>query len=163
MPLSIAVEQRWLADFAQQSGDTTIEGLKNSLLEQQIKIMKPELVKLQIIKELMEYEEIVEALVKRFQLNEPAELAAALSNNWSEIPAHLYQDEKKGAEAIVDRQLAFWRMRKDRDGNTKEDLVETMLQDVFGKEATTIQAPDPKYVDNPVSYTHLTLPTILLV
>ena len=148
LPLSLLEERRWLAEIALDTGNKTIEEMKNYLLERQMEIMKPELVKDQIIYELMQYEDIVEGLINKFQLKDRTQLAAVLSDNWSDFPPEIYKDEQKGAEAIVDRKLAFWRMSKDRDGNDKDQLVEGMLLDIFGKDATAIEAPDSKYADN---------------
>ena len=140
-------QQRWLAEIAQTTGNTTITDLKNYLLEKQIEWMKPDLIKRQIIGELMQYDEIVAALMQRFKMQDPQQLADALAANWGEIPEQLYADEAQGAEAIVDRKLAFWRMQKDRDGNNKDELVEEMLRDVFGANVETISAPNSPDVD----------------
>ena len=151
IPLSLAVEQRWLAAIADKTGNKTIESLKDHLLEKQMAWMKPDLVKRQIIGELMQYEEIVTALMKRFKMQNPEQLAGALSDNWDEIPPRLYEDEAKGAAAIVDRKLAFWRMQKDQSGKNKDQIVEEMLVSVFGADIETIEAPSSPHIDKLLS------------
>jgi ABC-type transport system involved in cytochrome c biogenesis permease subunit len=125
IPLSIANERIWLRDLARECNAKSAEDLAQELLDAEAVAMRSELVRDRIISDLMQYEEIVELLTKRFELKTSAELAAFLARNWDQFPPEIYKDEQQNAELFVEAQLQEWK-------TSKFSLVVDMISSVNG-------------------------------
>ena len=151
VPFSLYLEQKLLNDLAKESGFNSNAGLAKFLLDQETKKLEASLIKQKIIRDLMQYEEVVEGLSSKFNLSDPQQLADVLERNWHMIPPELYEDEIKDAETFVDARLKRWRIEPDEFGMTKDQSLAVMIKDIRGEDGTKLVDVDPKIVENLIS------------
>ena len=151
VPLSLYLEQKMLSDLAMETGSKTNSELAAALLDREIKKLGEELTRKKIIRELMRYEEIVEGLSAKFELDEPEQLVQVLEKNWHLIPPRLYADELKDAKTFVDARLKEWRNEPDRFGMTRDQSLLVMVKDIRGVDGEKLVDVDPVIVDNLIS------------
>ena len=148
VPFSLYLEQKMLNDLADASGTKSNAELATFLLDQETEKLKATLIKQKIIRDLMQYEEVVEELATQFNLDDPQQLADVLERNWHMLPSGLYEDEMKDAEAFVDIRLKQWRMQPDEFGMSKDQSLFVMIKDIRGEDGTKLVDVDPEVVDN---------------
>ncbi len=135
LPLAIVLERQWLAELAGRLDDPSLESLSAHLIDTEIDELRDELVKERIIADLLQYDEIVEGLSEKFQLDDPEQLAKVLMRQWHRIPEELYARQLERVEQFVDLQLARWK-------SEKMDVVNEMLVEVNGGDEGKIAVPD---------------------
>ena len=128
LPLSIAIEQMWLADLAAERDAESPTVLATKLLDEEVAAMKPDLVKKKIIADLLEYEDIVEGLSSKFGLENAKELADVLERNWHQVPERLYEKQLVSATRFVESRLNEWRYAPDLQNDmSRQDLMASMI------------------------------------
>jgi ABC-type transport system involved in cytochrome c biogenesis permease subunit len=118
MSLATAVDRLWLNEKAKEFNETNIDRLGRQILRQ-------EMIKTEIIRQLMSSEELLKVLQDHLKLTDKSQIAARLSANWEQFPKELYREAVATIEPMVDELL-------NRQPIDKDDPISAMIRAING-------------------------------
>ena len=131
LPLSVTIEQNWLASEAEKSGSATVEQLASSMLGTDLRqVDEEEFAKRKVIADLLGEDGIGKLLAENFDLSDPREVADKVLANWDSVPEGLYKDRLPAARAFVKSKLKNFVFQKHPEAVA---LIEKVVGDDLSK------------------------------